>query len=56
MPPKKELASKDPRFARIHSDPRFQRPKKRDAKVVIDDRFAHMLSDREFKASGRVGV
>lgn len=33
----------DPRFARLHTDPRFLKPKKDDAKVVVDERFKHLL-------------
>jgi len=29
----------DPRFARLKSDPRFRRPKKKNTRVVIDERF-----------------
>ncbi|TFK41218.1 hypothetical protein BDQ12DRAFT_679099 [Crucibulum laeve] len=29
----------DPRFARLKSDPRFRRPKKQQARVVVDERF-----------------
>ncbi|KAI8929940.1 hypothetical protein BC831DRAFT_441650 [Entophlyctis helioformis] len=42
----------DPRFARIHSDPRFIRPKKDAAKLAIDSRFSGMLSSKEFGSSG----
>lgn len=38
----------DPRFARVHTDPRFQRMPKNKAKVSIDSRFAHMFSDKNF--------
>lgn len=38
----------DPRFARLHSDPRFQRMPKNKAKVVIDARFQHMFTDKSF--------
>ncbi|GME99638.1 unnamed protein product [[Candida] boidinii] len=30
----------DPRFAKVHSDPRFKAPKRKDLKVKIDDRFS----------------
>ena len=29
----------DPRFARLKTDPRFRRPKRKQQKVVIDERF-----------------
>ena len=29
----------DPRFARVKSDPRFRKPRKHQAKVVVDERF-----------------
>lgn len=35
----------DPRFAHVHKDPRFTRPRKKDTKVAIDQRFAHMLKE-----------
>ncbi|KAI8377558.1 uncharacterized protein BYT42DRAFT_570712 [Radiomyces spectabilis] len=44
----------DPRFARIHNDPRFLRPKKKDTKVNIDKRFASMLSSKEFSSGPKV--
>ena len=33
----------DPRFARLTSDPRFRRPRKKKSKIVIDDRFKHII-------------
>lgn len=33
----------DARFARLHTDPRFLRPRRDDSKVVVDDRFKAML-------------
>jgi hypothetical protein len=33
-------AGMDPRFAKMHSDPRFQRFPKKKVKVEIDSRFA----------------
>ncbi|WVW83754.1 hypothetical protein I302_105775 [Kwoniella bestiolae CBS 10118] len=52
----------DPRFARLKTDPRFRRPKQKNLKVEIDDRFKDVLESEEFggkgkgkgKASGRV--
>lgn len=40
--------SDDPRFAHVQKDPRFVRPKKKDVKITLDDRFAHMLTSEEF--------
>ncbi|EPQ32267.1 uncharacterized protein PFL1_00464 [Pseudozyma flocculosa PF-1] len=37
-------ATSDPRFARLHTDPRFLKPKKDDVKVKIDDRFKGLLA------------
>ena len=34
----------DPRFARLKSDPRFRRPKKKLAKVVVDERFKSVFA------------
>ncbi|KAG6912008.1 hypothetical protein DXG01_000256 [Tephrocybe rancida] len=44
----------DPRFARLKSDPRFRRPKKKQAKVLIDDRFQSVFASEKAKKSGRV--
>ncbi|KAG6856644.1 hypothetical protein H0H87_002234 [Tephrocybe sp. NHM501043] len=44
----------DPRFTRLKSDPRFRRPKKKQAKVLIDDRFKSVFSQEKSKKSGRV--
>ncbi|TPX38335.1 hypothetical protein SmJEL517_g00324 [Synchytrium microbalum] len=44
----------DPRFARVHNDPRFSRPRKQDAKIVVDDRFKSMLESDEFIHAPRV--
>ncbi|KAG6371856.1 hypothetical protein JVT61DRAFT_8853 [Boletus reticuloceps] len=35
----------DTRFASLKTDPRFRRPKKHHSKVVLDDRFQHLLGD-----------
>ncbi|KAI8066380.1 hypothetical protein BC940DRAFT_320076 [Gongronella butleri] len=58
MPPKKQQRGRqqqapgekisDPRFQRVHNDPRFLRAKKRDTKVKIDKRFQSMLSSKDF--------
>jgi len=46
-----EIISEDPRFAHVRKDPRFVRPKKKDVKITLDDRFAHMLTNKEFSDS-----
>jgi hypothetical protein len=43
--------TKDPRFAKVHNDPRFVRPKKKDNKVKIDKRFASMMTSNEFSSA-----
>ncbi|ORZ08882.1 hypothetical protein BCR42DRAFT_424202 [Absidia repens] len=53
MPPKKNINKSgdkvnDPRFSKIHNDPRFLRPKKADTKVKIDNRFKSMLTSKDF--------
>jgi len=37
----------DPRFARLHTDPRFVRPKASKSKIVVDDRFKQLFQDQE---------
>ena len=53
MPPKKQKSADavqtDPRFARIHSDPRFQRLPQQQNKVKVDKRFSRLFTDKEFK-------
>lgn len=44
----KTPVTNDPRFASVHNDPRFLRPKKKDMKVTIDKRFAGMMNSTEF--------
>ena len=44
----------DPRFARLHSDPRFQRQPKKERKVVVDKRFSAMLTDDAFQDKAQV--
>ncbi|CEP16586.1 hypothetical protein [Parasitella parasitica] len=44
----------DPRFASVHNDPRFLRPKKKDMKVTIDKRFASMMDSKDFRDGPRV--
>lgn len=41
----------DPRFARLKSDPRFRRPKKKLTKVVIDERFKSVFTKEKKKNS-----
>lgn len=41
----------DPRFASVHSDPRFQNPPKHKSKVTIDSRFNRMFTDKNFTSS-----
>lgn len=41
----------DPRFSRVHSDPRFQKVPKRTSKVAIDSRFNEMFTDKRFASS-----
>lgn len=43
--------SDDPRFASVHTDPRFQRVPKRESKVTIDSRFNRMFTDKHFGTS-----
>ena len=40
--------SSDPRFARLATDPRFRRPKQKQLKVQLDDRFKKVLQSDEF--------
>ncbi|KAF8059100.1 esf1 [Scenedesmus sp. PABB004] len=47
-------AAVDPRFARMHTDPRFQRFPKKKGAVEIDARFASMFSDPEFAVRSAV--
>ncbi|KAJ2928948.1 hypothetical protein H1R20_g8135, partial [Candolleomyces eurysporus] len=45
----------DPRFARLKTDPRFRRPKKRQNKVVVDERFKSVLKQEKKKDSSAKG-
>jgi hypothetical protein len=45
-------AMSDPRFARIKTDPRFRRPKNKQRKVLIDDRFKSLFQDSK-KSKGK---
>ncbi len=39
----------DPRFSRVHTDPRFLKPKRDDTKVVVDERFKGLFEDDKGK-------
>ena len=39
----------DPRFAKVHSDPRFMRMPKKEVRHVIDDRFKFVEEDAELR-------
>ncbi|WVQ82232.1 hypothetical protein IAT38_004360 [Cryptococcus sp. DSM 104549] len=43
----------DPRFASAKTDPRFRRPKQKNLKVEIDERFRDVLESEEFGGSGK---
>ncbi|KIJ45262.1 hypothetical protein M422DRAFT_75247 [Sphaerobolus stellatus SS14] len=43
----------DPRFARIKSDPRFRKPRKKENKVVVDDRFKSVFENDDTKGKGK---
>ncbi|EJD04071.1 uncharacterized protein FOMMEDRAFT_121565 [Fomitiporia mediterranea MF3/22] len=43
----------DPRFTRLHTDPRFRRPKRNTQKVVVDERFKAVFDDDSNKKSGK---
>ena len=40
----------DPRFAHVHTDPRFQRLPKQQRTVKVDSRFSRMFTDPSFKS------
>ncbi|KAF8525159.1 hypothetical protein BU17DRAFT_62867 [Hysterangium stoloniferum] len=42
----------DPRFARLKTDPRFRKPRKKNKKVVIDDRFKSIFDEGEKTKGG----
>ncbi|KAF2143762.1 uncharacterized protein K452DRAFT_224180, partial [Aplosporella prunicola CBS 121167] len=44
----------DSRFANIHTDPRFRLPSKKNTRVTLDKRFAHMLKDDDFSKKATV--
>lgn len=59
MPPKgnkeKKNVSDDPRFAGVHSDPRFYMPRKKDMKVTVDSRFKdQLLHNKDFHKGAKV--
>lgn len=39
----------DPRFAKLHTDPRFVRPKASKNKLVLDERFKTFFEDSDGK-------
>ncbi len=39
----------DERFSSVHNDPRFSFPRKKEQKLVVDDRFNGLLQDEDFK-------
>ncbi|KAF6766171.1 pre-rRNA-processing protein ESF1 [Ephemerocybe angulata] len=46
----------DPRFARLTTDPRFRRPKKKQNKVVVDERFKSVLKQEKKKDKSAKGL
>jgi hypothetical protein len=46
-------APADPRFARLQTDPRFRKPKQKNLKVEIDERFRDVLESEEFGGKGK---
>jgi hypothetical protein len=46
------VGSSDPRFAGVATDPRFRRPKQKNVKVEIDERFRQVLESDEFGGQG----
>ena len=45
----------DPRFARLKNDPRFRRIRKKEDKVVVDERFKDIFDDGKGKKKGKKG-
>lgn len=43
----------DARFARLQTDPRFRKPKQKNLKVEIDERFRDVLESEEFGGGGK---
>lgn len=50
----------DPRFVRFKTDPRFRRIRKKEAKVVVDERFKSIFDEgkgkKDKKGKGVFGV
>lgn len=46
----------DPRFTRLKLDPRFRRPRKKESKIIIDDRFKSVLAQDSTKIKGKTGM
>ena len=46
----------DSRFSRLKSDPRFRRIRKKEAKVVVDDRFQTIFDEGKEKKKKAKGV
>ncbi|KAK8161082.1 hypothetical protein BKA80DRAFT_344189 [Phyllosticta citrichinensis] len=44
----------DPRFSKMLTDPRFRLPSKKNTRVTLDKRFAHMLKDDDFSKKASV--
>ncbi|CAG8569444.1 36143_t:CDS:10, partial [Racocetra persica] len=44
----------DPRFEHVRKDPRFIRPRRKDVKITLDPRFAHIFSSKEFTETPKV--
>ncbi|KAG5354807.1 Pre-rRNA-processing protein [Yarrowia sp. B02] len=54
-PKEKKNVSDDPRFAGVHSDPRFYMPRKKDMKVTVDSRFKNeLLTNKDFHKGSKV--
>ena len=45
----------DPRFARLKTDPRFRRIRKKEAKVVVDERFKSIFDEGKGKKKDKKG-
>ena len=41
----------DPRFARLRTDPRFRKVKRKEDKVVVDERFKGLFAQEKGKSS-----
>ncbi|RIB10280.1 hypothetical protein C2G38_2206561 [Gigaspora rosea] len=44
----------DSRFEHVRKDPRFIRPKRKDVKITLDPRFAHLFNSEEFIETPKV--